>query len=323
MPCWEAGPRRAPTVVFLHGATADHRSWDPQVEALRDRFRTVTVDLRGHGDSPELGLFDFHAAVDDVLDLLDGRDRPLALVGLSLGGAIAQEVVYRAPQSVDALVVADATCVTAPRGLLDKPIAYTALTGMALLPQEIFHRQAARALANDAEVSEDLQEWSPSAAVQVLTELVSALHPDRDYRLPVPTLLLHGSDDRLGDIARSTRDWAGRDPAAEYAVVPDAGHVSNLDNPEAFTAELRSFLERTLPAVPDGARTGGGHVAPARGGRRWMRRVSTVLRRHGSDPEPAVTCDPAARSGGGRRARCPVSAGRGPSGTATDAEEPR
>lgn len=271
MPRWETGPRHAPTVVFLHGATADHRSWEPQVAALSDRYRTVTVDLRGHGQSPELGLFDFDATVDDVLDLLTDLERPVALVGLSLGGAVAQEVVYRAPDSVDALVVADATCVTAPRGVLDKPLAYTALAGMALLPEEIFHRQAARALAADEEMAEDLQEWSPSAAVQVLTKLVAALHPDPDYLLPVPTLLMHGSDDRLGDIARSTRDWAGRDPAAEYVVVPDAGHVSNLDNPDAFTSELTSFLDGALPARPD--------TAPDT--RNWMRRL------FGKPPEPA------------------------------------
>lgn len=284
MPCWTDGPDHAPTVVFLHGATADHRSWDPQVRALSDRFRTVTVDLRGHGSSPELGRFDFDAVVTDVLDLLDDLHRPVALVGLSLGGAVAQEVVRRAPDVVDALVVADATCVTAPRAMIEKPLATMALSGMAFLPAEIFHRRAARALSNDRDVSDGLldgiQEWSAAAAVQVLIELVGALHPDPDYRLPVPTLLIHGADDRLGDIARSTRAWAGRDPRAEYAVLPDAGHVSNLDNPEAFTAELRSFLDRTLPAVPDAVRRGRGARAPRTApsiGRRWIDRASAAL----------------------------------------------
>ncbi|TCK20674.1 pimeloyl-ACP methyl ester carboxylesterase [Pseudonocardia endophytica] len=275
MPRWENGPAGAPTVVFLHGATADHRSWDPQVEALSDRFRTVTVDLRGHGASPELGLFDFDAAVDDVLDLLEVLDRRVALVGLSLGGAIAQEVVYRAPEQVAALVVADATCVTGPRSALEKPLAFAALTGMALIPQELFHRQAARALASDASMAEDLREWSPSAAVQVLTSLVAALHPDPDYRLPVPALLMHGADDRLGDIARSTRDWAERDTRAEYAVVPDAGHVSNLDNPEAFTAELRSFLDRELPGDPVVVAH---HPVRPRREPGWVRRLLASLR---------------------------------------------
>lgn len=280
MPIWTDGPTTAPTVVFLHGATADHCSWGPQVRALRDRFRTVTVDLRGHGSSPEVGAFDFDATVTDVVDVLDGLARPIALVGLSLGGAVAQEVVRRAPEAVDALVVADATCVTAPRALIEKPLATAALSGMALLPQELFQQRAARALANDEAVREELQtelqEWSSAAAVQVLIELVAALRPDPDYRLPVPALLLHGADDRLGDIARATRDWADRDPRAEYAVVPDAGHVSNLDNPEAFTSALRSFLDRTLPDVPAAApRPSGPRLARNRPSlpRRWLRRV--------------------------------------------------
>lgn len=273
MPCWTAGPPQAATVVFLHGATADHRSWDPQVAALSDRFRTVTVDLRGHGESPEPG-FDFDAAVDDVLDLLADLDRSVALVGLSLGGALAQEVVYRAPEVVDALVVADATCVTAARPVWEKPLALAALSGMAWLPEKVFHRRAARALAADAEARADLEEWTPGAAVQVLSSLVTALHSDPDYRLPVPTLLLHGSDDRAGDIARSTRAWARRDPTAEYVVLPDAGHVSNVDNPEAFTAELRSFLDRALPA-PAGRRRPWWARIP--GGAPWSRRPRTAV----------------------------------------------
>ena len=71
-----------------------------------------------------------------------------------------------------------------------------------------------------------------------------------DYRLPVPTLLVHGQLDQIGDIAASTREWARREPLAEHAVIPAAGHASNLDNPAAFTAALRALLDRTLP--PDG-----------------------------------------------------------------------
>lgn len=286
MPVWQDGPAGAPTVVFLHGATADHRSWDPQVRALRDRYRTVTVDLRGHGDSPELGHFDLDATVSDVLDLLGCLDGQVALVGLSLGGAVAQEVVFRAPDVVDALVVADATCVTAERPMAEKPVAIAALSGLALVPQELFHRRAAGALANDPDVADGLltglREWTPASAVQVLIELVASLHPEPGYRLPVPTLLLHGSDDRLGDIARGTRAWAERDPRAEYAVVPDAGHVSNLDNPEAFTAELRSFLDRELPAAPRAREVPRKVAAPRTG---WLRRLSAALRR--SEPVPA------------------------------------
>ena len=104
-------------VVLLHGATLDHRAWDAQVRALSARYRVVVPDLRGHGESTLDGAFRFDDAVDDVAALLDqvADSAPVVLVGLSLGGNIAQEIVHRDPGRVDALVVADATCNTAPR----------------------------------------------------------------------------------------------------------------------------------------------------------------------------------------------------------------
>lgn len=261
-PYWVHGPEHAPTVVFLHGATVDHRSWDPQVESLRHRFRTVTTDLRGHGSSPDRGPFDVEAAVQDVLALLEVLDRPVALVGLSLGGNIAQEVVFRAPERVDALVVADSTCTTADRGPLDKPLAVGLLAPMALLPGGLFRRRAARSVSSEPAVRDYVlasnRRRPARSAVQVLVALVAALHPEPGYRLPVPTLLLHGAQDRLGDIVPGTRAWADREPRAEYAVVPDAGHSSNQDNPEAFTAVLVSFLDRVLPGATTPAPRAGG-----------------------------------------------------------------
>src|SRR6476660_3794723 len=82
---WVQGVEGAPTVVFLHGATLDHHAWDQQVEVLREDYRIVTIDLRGHGLSTMEGRFDFEAAVGDVMALLHRlRAAPVALVGLSL-----------------------------------------------------------------------------------------------------------------------------------------------------------------------------------------------------------------------------------------------
>ena len=104
---WTAGTT-GPMVVFLHGATLDHRAWAPQADALSGGFRVVVPDLRGHGEST--GSFDFEDAVGDVLALLDQLCTPqVVLVGLSQGANIAQEVVKRDPDRVLALVVADAT----------------------------------------------------------------------------------------------------------------------------------------------------------------------------------------------------------------------
>jgi pimeloyl-ACP methyl ester carboxylesterase len=246
-----------PVLVLLHGATLDHRSWDAQREALEPRYRLVLPDLRAHGESTTSDSFSFAAAVDDIVALLDELDRHrIGLVGLSLGGNIAQEIVYRDPARVAALVVADATCNTSPRHAWQAPMAIAALSGLGMMGREAFLQATANVTARDPEVRRYVREVNrtrPSRdSLQILTSMLgAALHPDEAYRLPVPTLLLHGDGDQLGDIAAGTRAWAAREPSAEYATIPQAGHASNQDNPAAFNTALISFLDGVLrPAGP-------------------------------------------------------------------------
>jgi 3-oxoadipate enol-lactonase len=247
---WTGGASGGQVVVLLHGATLDHRAWSPQVEALQDRFRLVVPDLRAHGEST--GSFEFEAALHDVLALLGevpaGR---VVLVGLSLGGNLAQEVVRRAPERVAAIVVADATCNTGARHPLATSMTVAALSAHAMLPSDHFARYAAQMVALNPQVQRYALDANGNRSnretVRILTSLLTgALRPEQDYRLPVPALLVHGQLDQLGDIALSTRAWAQREPLAEYVVISAAGHASNLDNPAAFTAALLAFLDRVL-----------------------------------------------------------------------------
>ncbi len=246
-----AAPTTRPTVVLLHGATLDHHAWAPQVAALQDRFPLVTPDLRGHGAST--GRFDFTAAVDDVEALLEvlPADR-IVLVGLSLGGNIAQELVRRNAPRVQAMVVADATCNTATRHPFAAWMGVTALHAQAAVHGSGFAQQAARATALRPEVQqyafEANRRRSNQETVGILASLLTdALRPDPGYRLRVPTLLVCGEFDGIGDVTSDSRAWARRDVLAEYAEIPGAGHTSNLDNPEAFTEVLEAFLLRVLP----------------------------------------------------------------------------
>jgi 3-oxoadipate enol-lactonase len=249
---WTGGDDLDPTLVFLHGATLDHRSWGAQVEALRARYRVVVPDLRGHGESRGPGPFTFASAVNDVVALFDELDlERVGLVGLSLGGNIAQEIVYRDPGRVAALVIADSTCNTAARHALQAPMSIAALSGLGLMAREAFLQATANVTDQDAEVQRYVRDVnrtrSTRDSLQILTSMLSgALHPDEGYRLPVPTLLMHGDGDQLGDIVAGTRDWAKREPRAEYVSIPRARHASNQDNPQVFNAALISFLDRVL-----------------------------------------------------------------------------
>src|SRR4051794_15478921 len=192
-------PSADPTLVLLHGATLDHHAWDPQVAALRDRFPLVTPDLRGHGAST--GRFDFTAAVDDIEALLEVLPADqVVLVGLSLGGNIAQELVRRNNPRVRAMVIADATCNTAARHPFAASMGVAALQVQATVGGPAFAQRAARATATDPEAQQYAlaanRHRSPHETVDILASLLTrALRPDPHYRLPVPTLLVRGQFD--------------------------------------------------------------------------------------------------------------------------------
>jgi pimeloyl-ACP methyl ester carboxylesterase len=211
----------------------------------------VVPDLRAHGRST--GRFAFGAAVDDVLALLDHLPaEQVVLVGLSLGGNIAQEVVRRIPDRIAGIVVADATCNAAARHPMAATMTVAALRSHTMLPGDHFARYAAHTIAVQPHVQQYALEANADRpneeTVRILASLLTgASRPEPGYRLPVPALLLHGQLDQIGDITFSTGAWAQREPLAEYTVIPGAGHASNLDNPEAFTAALTAFLDRVLP----------------------------------------------------------------------------
>jgi 3-oxoadipate enol-lactonase len=251
---WTVGRVEAPTVVLLHGATLDHRAWIPQIDALQDRFHVVVPDLRGHGVST--GQFDFGAAVDDALALLDELPvERVVLVGLSLGGNIAQELIRREPDRVGGLVAADTTCNSAARHSLAASAGVAALRLHAMIAGNGFARQSARAIATSPQAQRYALEVnahrSNQDTVQILASLLSsAARPEPGCRLPVPALLVHGAQDRVGDIAAEMQAWSQREPLARYAVIPDAGHLSNLDNPAAFTAAITMFLHELVHSDP-------------------------------------------------------------------------
>ena len=102
------GPADAPVVVLSNSLGATRAMWDPQVPALAERYRVVTYDTRGHGESPAPpGPYSLDDLVDDLVALLDevGAERA-HVAGLSLGGMTAMRLAAREPHLVDRLAAA-------------------------------------------------------------------------------------------------------------------------------------------------------------------------------------------------------------------------
>lgn len=245
---WLRGPEGAPLVLFLHGAGLDHRMFDAQVDQFAATYRTLALDLRGHGRSRPLGdRFSLRDLADDVVAFLDHLAAPQVwLVGQSLGGNVAQEVVFRFPGRVAGLAVLGAACNTLPLSAVESLALRVSLPLLALYPdralkraivQRVSRRPEVRAYAAGAVAAVPRRDF-----LRIWGELTRGLHHEPGYRIDRPLLLLLGDDDRLGNFRRAYPIWARRDTGGRFTVIPQAGHNANQDNPDAFNRALGAFL---------------------------------------------------------------------------------
>lgn len=248
-----------PSVVFVHASVLDHSQWDGQVAALADDYTTVAYDVRGHGrtggsaaESYSIGLFaeDLHALVEG-LDL----DRPV-VCGHSMGGLVAQRYAATYPDEVGGLVLADTW--TPPILGVDDWFVRRLMLNAAVLPARLFgYERVERAhvwlyerlfAGSSGQYGRivDLREGMAPMATDEFVKVIRATTGDHESSIdlptiPVPSLVLFGADD-LPFVKRHAAELAARIPSASVTEVPRAGHASNLDNPEFFTATLREFL---------------------------------------------------------------------------------
>lgn len=206
-------------LVFLHGLGTGPEAWDPQVAVLGSARETI---------APRLGLdggFTIEREADRVL--LELPTEPLDLCGLSLGALVALQIAVERPERVRRLVLC--------AGFASLPLRFRALqaavgTIAALLPARArgelggLDRHAVRAV------------FRAGRRFDVSDEL---------GRLTMPALVLVGERD--GANLGLSKALAAGLPTARLEVVPGAGHVANVDAPEAFTAALRSFLDANDP----------------------------------------------------------------------------
>ncbi|ASO20771.1 pimeloyl-ACP methyl ester carboxylesterase [Actinoalloteichus hoggarensis] len=253
---WTSVRPGAQTVVFLHGATMNHRMFNAQIPAVRDHYSVLVWDARGHGSSTPFGMerASIEDYVDDLLAVLDQENIERAvIVGQSMGGYTAQHLVRLQPHRVEALVVIGATPIAKPLSRAEMAAVGSVPTILRLWPLRSMRKAMASATTIRADVEafarESLNGISQRDLIRILGAVATAVsrtgHPD--FRIDVPCLLTHGDQDDRGTIARDMPGWAAADDRAEYVVIPDAGHNANQDNAEHFNRELLRFL-RTLPS---------------------------------------------------------------------------
>jgi len=240
-------------VLFVHGYPLSKEMWEPQVKELSSAFRVITVDLRGHGESAApLWFYTMEMFADDIRGLLDHLSIPKAvLAGFSMGGYVVFAFYRKYRDRVKGLILAD----TRPQP--DSPEGKQGRFKTAQTAQ----KDGAGAIADSM-----IPKLLSPASVQGRQDLVGAVRQiitqtpivgiagdlmamaERPDSVPLlseiacPTLILVGEHDGLTPPADG-RLMAERIEKARLEIIPDAGHLSNLENPQAFNTAVHRFME--------------------------------------------------------------------------------
>lgn len=235
-----------PAVLLTHGYSATGRMWKPQEDALKDRYRLITWDMRGHGqtESPDdPAQYSEALTLGDMLALMEMlQTGPAVIGGLSLGGFMSLAFHLAHPELVRALVLCD----TGPG--YRNPDARAGWNRAAERRAEQLEAGGLAALGSGAEVRATGKYHRSAQGLAHAARGMLAQFDDRIINhLPdirVPSLVIVGS---LDEPFRGPSDYmAAKIPGARLEVIPGAGHAANLDNPEAFNRALLEFLD-SLP----------------------------------------------------------------------------
>ncbi|GIW84677.1 MAG: alpha/beta fold hydrolase [Thermogemmata sp.] len=243
-------------VVWLHAFPLDRGMWEPQLQPLLAAgYRVITVDLPGFGESPVQAGWTIDSAADALAELLEVLQVPAAVVGgESMGGYVALALARRHPHSLSGLILADTRAGSddaAARARRQETIEAIRQKGPAALLETLVPKLISDATRQSRpHVLETIRTLTLRQTTQGLIDALIALRdrPDAAPYLPnirVPTLVIVGEYDTITPPLYAAR-LAGLIDSAELVHIPQAGHLSNLENPEAFNAAVLSFLQRRI-----------------------------------------------------------------------------
>ena len=243
-----------PAMLLIHGFPLNSNLWNLQIDDFENFVRVVAPDLRGHGKSDSVpGPYDVTMLADDCADLLGFLNvaSPFVVNGLSMGGYVAFEFYRRYPEHVAGLIL------TATRALPDSDEAKANREKMAAMAKRSGSTAVARAmlptmlapknLERDKMLVSFVQEMMESTSVAGIVGALAAMRDRPDStptlaEIEVPVLIIQGAEDQIISLAEAEA-MAEAIPQSELVVVPNAGHLPNLEQPEAYNDAVIDFLE--------------------------------------------------------------------------------
>lgn len=247
-----AGPE---TILFAHGLLWSGQMFAAQVAALKQRYRCITFDWRGQGQS-EVARdgYDMETLYADTVALLQALQIARChFVGLSMGGFIAMRLAARRPDLIAALILIETTADPEPAENIPR---YRMLNlvgrwfGLGLVVDRVMPIMFGRKFLADPGRRQERDEWRQRMAANHRIGITRAVRGvitrqgiyDEIGAITAPTLILAGDQDVATPPDKARRIHA-RIPHSRFVIIPGAGHTSTVEEPEAVNGAILGFLE--------------------------------------------------------------------------------
>ena len=242
------GPDGAPWLVLSNSLATNLAMWDDQARELGRAFRVLRYDQRGHGatEAPA-GRYTFELLIADALALMDALAiRKAHFGGLSMGGATALGLAQKHRDRLDRVIVCDSPCQSTPTSSQqwEERIVVAQKQGMDALVEPILARWfPSEVMKANPPHLDKVRQMIRTTPVNGFIGCAAAL-ADHNYAAAVatvtqPVLFMVGEKDAAAPPMRKLNEAL---PGSRYVELPGAGHISNLDQPEAFTRAIKDFL---------------------------------------------------------------------------------
>jgi len=248
------GPSSAPTITLSHSLATDLSMWDPQAKALATRYRLLRYDTRGHGgtDAPA-GAYSLRQLADDARGLLKALGIARThWIGLSMGGMIGQTLALSTPEMLQSLSLCDTSSriPAEAQPLWDERIAVAETKGMDPHVEPTVARWfTPKFVESRPDVVNPVRDMIRRTSARGYAGCCHAIRAldltDRLSAITLPTLIIVGAQD-VGTPVAASKAIHERIKGSELVVLDAASHLSNLEQPEAFTQALQKFLARVV-----------------------------------------------------------------------------
>jgi 3-oxoadipate enol-lactonase len=248
----DEGADNLPVIIFIHGFPFNKEMWDKQVEVLKENFRVIAYDVRGHGNSWS-GTDDFtiELFVKDLLSLMDALEiEKTVLCGLSMGGYVALKAMENHPNRFNALVLCDTSCkADSPEAKKKRMKAIESIRENGIekfaddsLKNFFAHESFITKRNVIAEVREKMINTTEKSVIKTLLALSKRKETCTTLlKIKVPVLILVGKEDKITP-PEAAQFMNENINGSVMSVIENAGHLSNLESPDQFNEQLKKFL---------------------------------------------------------------------------------